>query len=129
MSKRVLLAVVLGVSLITVGMVIFAGNRKPAQVSVEPTLSRDSQVAITKYGFVPHTLSIKKGTKVTWVNLDTTPHRIASDPHPNHTALAGFDSKEPITAPNTYSFVFTKSGTFTYHDHVDPTRTGNIVVE
>ncbi len=89
-----------------------------------------AQVEITKDGFIPATLFVAKGTTVTWTNTDSNPHPIASNPHPEHTTLPGLDSKDVISIEGgTYSFTFDTPGEYTYHDHLNPTTNGTIMVE
>jgi plastocyanin len=100
---------------------------KPATktVSVEDTASID----ISAKGFVPATLSVKSGTLVTFTNKDKKAHQPASDPHPAHDSLPGFDSQTKLQKGQSYSFLFDKEGTFTYHDHLNPlTFNGSIIV-
>lgn len=90
---------------------------------------RQAAITITKDGFTPASLTVKQGTKVTWTNTDTAPHAIASDPHPTHTNLKGLESIN-LDQKGTYSYTFTKPGSYTYHDHVNPYKfRGTVVVE
>lgn len=104
--------------------------RQPSTVTV-PNEVEESEVEIniTKDGFVPSAIIISKGTKVTWVNTDTGPHRIASNPYPDHTELPSLDSKEALGPETTYTYTFNETGTFGYHDHYQPTTNGTVVVE
>ncbi len=79
-----------------------------------------AQVTITDKGFEPATIQIEKGQQVSWVNQDQNLHRVASDPHPTHEGLVGFDSGEPLANGDSFSFTFENSGTYTYHDHRKP---------
>ena len=89
-----------------------------------------AQVVITKDGFSPETITVRRGTQVTWTNEDRNPHQIASDPHPAHKNLPGFDSPEPLLLKESYSYTFEKTGTFTYHDHLNPLKLkGTVIVE
>ena len=80
---------------------LFEGKPPPAAIS-----SSQSQVIITSQGFEPATLQIEKGHQVTWLNQDQSPHQVASDPHPTHTNLSGFDSEEPLAKDDSFSFIF-----------------------
>ena len=83
-----------------------------------PSLTKVSSigVSITQNGFSPQTIQIKKGQSVIFTNTDTSPHQVASDPHPTHTNLPGFDSQEALLTNESYVFIFEKTGTFAYHD-------------
>lgn len=86
-------------------------------------------VTITAAGVSPKTLTVSAGTTVTFVNTDTISHEIASNPHPSHTGLPGFDN---TSLSQSYTFTFTQKGSFGYHDHQDPFNSamqGTIVVQ
>lgn len=99
----------------------------PAQAATANTVS------ITASGFSPATLTVSarsgSGATVTFTNMDSAPHRIASDPHPVHTGLAGFDALNDILPGGTYVFTFVKAGTFGYHDHLHPFVKGTVIVQ
>jgi plastocyanin len=64
-------------------------------------------VKILNFAFVPDTVVVKTGSTVTWTNEDTAPHTA--------TDLAGsFDSGNLATNAS-FTFAFSKPGTFTYH--------------
>lgn len=86
-------------------------------------------VNITSSGFAPPEVTVRLGGTVTWQNDDTQPHWPASDPHPDHTNLPGLDALTGLTPGKSYSYTFTKSGTFTYHDHLQSSTRGTVVVE
>jgi len=105
-----------------------------------PTQS-DGQVIITftDSGFSLDTVTIKKGESVTWVNQSNEGMWVASAAHPTHIVYSGTALNEhcPDTADtafdqcgtgNSYTFTFDKTGTWKYHNHVDASKTGTIVV-
>ncbi|HSH31203.1 MAG TPA: cupredoxin domain-containing protein [Candidatus Saccharimonadales bacterium] len=120
-------AVAVAAGLVTLGLVVIFVMR-PARPAVKHS-SIEGAVQITKDGFMPATLRVKPGTKVVWTNQDAAPHRVASSPHPTHTDLKDLDSQKPISSGSTYSFSFDQPGTYRYHDHLNPTVNGVIVVE
>jgi len=86
------------------------------------------KVEITADGFSPATITVKVGTTVKWENEGIALAWPASDPHPAHTGLAGFDALAGLAKDATYSFTFTTVGTYGYHDHLNPTHTGSVQV-
>lgn len=91
---------------------------------------RDAEVSIGSQGFEPASLRIAPGTRVTWENNDEAQHQVASDPHPSHDAVPGLFDPEPMNRGDTFSFIFTAPGKYTYHDHLNPFEIkGEIVVE
>lgn len=84
-----------------------------------------NEVDYTDTGFSPNSLTVKKGTTVNFLNKSSSPMWIASNPHPIHTDLPGFDQKSP---GDTYSFTFDKVGTWGFHNHRNPSVGGTIIV-
>lgn len=80
-------------------------------------------VNITTEGFVPSTIQIKKGSDVTWTNRDSNARSLQGDDEG-----LGLETKS-LTQGNAYSFMFEDSGTFTYHDPLNPAVKGTVVVE
>jgi amicyanin len=67
-------------------------------------------VEIRDFAFSPSTLKVKKGTKVTWTNQDSTRHDVASTSDSPLKGLAG-----PLLAKGqSYSFTFNEVGTYKY---------------
>jgi plastocyanin len=78
---------------------------------------------IDNFTFAPQTLTVRPGTKVTWVNHDDVPHTVTSTARPRL-----LDSKAMDT-DDTFSFVFDKAGTYSYFCAVHPHMTGQIIVK
>ena len=79
-----------------------------------------NQISIKEYMFMPATLNIATGTKVTWVNHDDVPHTIVDTDKAFHSAALDTD--------DTYSFTFTKPGTYHYFCTLHPKMVGTIIV-
>lgn len=63
------------------------------------------------FKFDPGTMTVKVGTSVTWMNMTSAPHTATSDAG----APASFDSSAINASGGTFSFTFTKPGTYNYH--------------
>ena len=102
-----------------------------AKPTAQPTSITGSNplVRITKDGIEPNELRIKVGQTVTFRNDTDEPVQPASDPHPQHTNLAGFDAKKGMERGEVFEFTFTKAGRWTWHDHLAPSIRGTIIVE
>jgi plastocyanin len=87
------------------------------------------EVLITANGFEPGTVLIKSGTEVMWINADSEPHRVTSNPHPEGDDLPGLDSVEPLGPGASYSYTFEQSGSYGYHDYYNPETNGVVEVE
>ncbi|MHB8870927.1 MAG: cupredoxin domain-containing protein [Candidatus Doudnabacteria bacterium] len=87
------------------------------------------EIKMTADGFVPSTITIQKGDYIQFTNSDSNAHWPASDPHPTHTGLPGFDALKGITTGNYYRYQFTQTGTFGFHDHLHAALKGSVVVK
>ena len=99
-------------------------------------------IHMTERGFEPAILTITLGTEVIFENIGEEERWPASDDHPSHTLYDGtsmeehcgrssmtFDPCGGISTGKTWSFVFERTGTFGYHDHLSPHFVGTIVVK
>jgi len=109
------------------------GNKEEKAPTTPPpstTLTDQAEVKISKAGFSPEVIKLKKGTSLTWTNTDTKVHQPASDPHPTHDKLAELGDGEALAKGDSFSFTFEKAGSFTYHDHMNPLKfQGTVIVE
>jgi plastocyanin len=104
-------------------------NRAPDGETRARPKSGEMTVKIMPDGsFEPTTAFVKAGTKVTFVNTTGNTHRVASNPHPAHTDLPGFDSKTSIAPGASYTYTFDKVGRWLYHDHLNPQFGGAVEV-
>jgi plastocyanin len=85
-------------------------------------------VTHTDSGFFPASITVKKGTTVTFMNSALTNMWVASDVHPTHQLLPGFDELKVGANGAQYQYTFVKVGTWTYHNHVKPTEKGTVIV-
>jgi plastocyanin len=96
---------------------------KPAssETKVLKVNSVPNQVVIENFSFVPATLTVKPGTKVTWVNRDDVPHT-ATDTDKR------FNSKT-LDTDDQFDFTFSEPGTYNYFCALHPKMTGQIIVK
>ncbi len=111
------------------GSVNSSNSTQPTSIPTVQPKSNVSGITITSSGFQPAILTIAAGTKVVFVNLDTAPHWPASNPHPTHTDCPGFDALRALQKNQSYSFTFDKAETCQYHDHLNTSWTGKIIVQ
>ncbi len=81
------------------------------------------QILIQSFSFQPASLTVKKGTVVTWTNQDSAPHTVTSD-----SASAGGPNSPQLTQNQTYSFTFNTVGAFAYHCSIHPNMHGMVTV-
>jgi len=109
------------------------GNKEEKAPTTPPpstNLTDQAQVNISKNGFTPVVIKVKKGTTVTWTNTDSAVHQVASDPHPTHDKLKELGDGEALAKGDSFSFTFEEVGSFTYHDHMNPLKfQGTVIVE
>lgn len=75
-------------------------------------------VRIQNLKFVPNLVYIRVGQQVTWRNVDTVTHTVASDT---------FDSKD-IPRGSEFAATFSQPGTYPYSCQIHPSMTGWVVV-
>ncbi|MDP2655009.1 MAG: hypothetical protein Q8P17_00375 [bacterium] len=119
-------------------------NQVPAVGSTTPemiveNLIPDVTVTYTDQGFSPKSITIPLGTKVIFVNQSTKNMWVASAKHPDHTVYSGTSlsqhcpdttnsSFDQCSVGTSYTFTFSKAGTWKYHNHVNPSDYGTIIV-
>jgi len=101
-------------------------NQEGAEPGAMTQKQKEAAVAYTDNGFEPKTIEVAIGTKVTFTNKSGKRMWVASNEHPTHEIYKEFDQG---AAGTTYSFVFDKKGTWTYHNHVSPGHVGTIIVK
>ncbi len=112
-----------------------SSESKPAQgvfTGEEEVMGGDLQVFEITYNgkqYTPKSLSVKSGDVVIFKNASTVPFWPASGSHPAHTAYPEFDPKKPVPAGGTFEFKFIRTGTWSFHDHLNPSTGGSVVVE
>ena len=93
------------------------------------TIAPSAIVELTAKGdYQPKSVRIKRGQAVRFVNQSQSLMWPASDPHPSHKDYPGFDPRQIIHPGENWQFTFERTGTFGYHDHLNPMRRGQIVV-
>lgn len=92
------------------------------------TASKNISVKLTDNGFEPKSVTIELGATVVWTNTTSRPMWVASDPHPTHSIFSDFDARTRVPQGETYSFTFTKEGSWEYHNHVNAGQTGIVMV-
>jgi len=105
-----------------------ASDYKPADVeTLTPTIAIDKQMDNTRVtitigtvdnGFVPPTVTIKKGSTVTWTNNDGT----------DRTVVGGWGQSQSLKYQGTYEHVFNTVGSFDYHEAGHTVMQGTINV-
>lgn len=90
--------------------------------------SKTYTISYTNACYSPANLTIKKGDTVKFINNSNKSMWPASDDHPAHDEYAEFDSRSGISQGGSYSFTFSRAGSWGYHDHNKPGCTGTVAV-
>lgn len=100
-------------------------DSEPAGTDEEPL--EEATITFTNDGFTPSRLTVKKGATITVRNEATAPVQFSSDSHPTHS-----DNPEmnltTLTNGQSASFTANEVGEWGFHDHVDHSKTGMLIV-
>ena len=91
-----------------------------AAVSTLPVRAADMEVNIDNFAFTPKELTVKAGTIIVFRNRDDIPHSVVG-------STGEFHSKA-LDTDDSFSFTFTKAGTYDYSCGLHPKMQGRIVV-
>lgn len=118
-------------------MMPIMGEGRVDEMMVEHT------VVYSEAGYAPKELTIKKGERVTFRNESSKETWPASAMHPSHAAYPGssigkcgtaeedtiFDACRGLKQGEEWSFIFDQVGTWGYHDHMNSSMYGKIMVQ
>jgi plastocyanin len=86
-----------------------------------------SMVNIQNFAFNPASITVPRGTTVTWVNQDPANHQIINDAQGSIAQGAIFTSNS-LQKGETYSFNFVNPGTYPYHCSIHPSMKAAVIV-
>ena len=109
-----------GLAMCLIVAVILLATSPSMQASNEASAAV-AGVTIDNFSFTPQTLTVSVGATVTWTNRDDIPHTVVSSDD-------AFKSKVRDT-DETFSYTFTKPGTYNYFCSIHPKMTGKVVVQ
>ena len=104
-----------------------ASNQAPAAVSSSSPEST-SVITYTDSGFSPNPINVKVGEAVTFKNVSNSIVQVNSAPHPAHN-LYPILNIGSINSGESKSITFTSAGTYKYHNHLNASQNGQIVVQ
>lgn len=79
-------------------------------------------VSISGFAFAPASLTVKAGTTVTWTNKDSDAHTVTSQ------GSGGPLGSAALSTGQSYSYTFTKPGTYSYLCTIHPFMTATVTV-
>ncbi|MDB4913874.1 MAG: metallophosphoesterase [Gemmatimonadetes bacterium] len=80
-----------------------------------------NEIGIDNFNFTPPTLTVRTGTKVTWINNDDVPHLIVNIQNK-------FRQSPVLDTDQKFSAILTKAGTYDYFCSLHPKMQGKIIV-
>ena len=98
------------------GVLVSAAAREERKAAAK------AEIKIDNFAFTPTELTVAAGTTVEWLNRDDIPHVVVSDDKKT------FKSKA-LDTDETFSYTFTKPGTYAYFCSVHPKMTGKVIVQ
>ncbi len=115
---------ILVVSLL-IAMMLLSGCYGPKtavpSTATQPTAA--NTVEIKGFAFNPATITVSKGTTVTWTNEDSAPHTVTTTNAP-----VAFDSGR-MSKGEQFSQTFDAAGTYEYYCSIHPNMKGKVIVE
>jgi len=96
-------------------------NSMNSASSGSSTAVATDKVSIADFAFSPASITVKKGTTVTWTNNDSTAHTVTGD---DNTAI----DSGTLNKGDTYTFTFNTAGTFAYHCAFHSSMTASVTV-
>jgi len=120
--RRIILLMTVA-ALVVVGTLFFvsasgAQKHPTAMAQKHPTKT----VLIKNFSFKPANITIKRGTKVRWINRDSTAHTATAN------KKRSFDSGR-LSPGKSYTHTFKRAGKQRYHCEIHPDMMGSVVVK
>lgn len=85
--------------------------------------SPPAAVTIDSFSFGPGTVTVPRGTTVTWTNKDDDTHTVTSASDPKLFKSPALDTDQ------TFTFTFNQAGTFKYYCSIHPYMQGTVIVQ
>lgn len=86
-------------------------------------LTKGTTIKVKNFTYVPATLTVKAGEKISYTNLDVAGHSVTSDDAKSFdTGVVGKDQSVTFTAPS-------KPGSYGFHCTPHPSIKGTVIVE
>jgi plastocyanin len=117
MRKISLVSFTLAAMFVAMGLMLFLSPCLAEQAN-SPSSTKTASVLIQSYAFSPSSLTVEKGTTVTWLNADRMVYKIKSD---------NFESPE-LNRGDAFSYTFNETGTYNYAEVSTPSMKGTIIV-
>lgn len=144
-----IVGIIVVIGVILGGVILFSSNKVGFRLNFSseedwPSLTLPPNIiTYTNSGYSPSVSTVKAGDTVKFVNTSSGQMWTASAIHPTHRVYPGTDIAECGGAPTgamfdactgtnsggSWPFTFQNSGTWRYHNHLNPGHTGTVIVE
>jgi plastocyanin len=135
MSRLTLATIIIVAILVVGGAVALTHKSNPSNPAPSTTnstqgnsntnqASTTGSIDIKNMMFTPSQITVAEGGTVTWTNNDSIAHTVTDD-----LSNVGGPASGDIQPGSTYSFTFSKTGSFQYHCSIHPSMRGTIVVK
>jgi plastocyanin len=88
----------------------------------------DNTIRINKRGFEPVSITVKSGSIVRWVNMDSTSDAALYNPT-HRIAVVNIYNSDPLSPGQGWSWIFDQPGSYDYSDMIHPDLKGTVIVE
>lgn len=146
MNNKIVTAIIMVAFIVLGGYFLLKSSvyQTPSSDLPSQTLSQEAELPsgeenVVTYtdGYSPNSLLVKVGTTITSKNNSSQSMWTASAVHPTHTAYpttsgcigSTFDACKGVQQDDSWSFTFDETGSWKYHNHLNPRDTGTIIVE
>jgi plastocyanin len=119
MTRKNILVASVAMPVVIALLLLLAGS--PSVTANDQPSAANAEVKIDNFVFGPQTITVPVGTTVTWTNKDDIPHTTVS--------TDGVFKSKVMDTDETFSYKFTKPGTYSYFCSVHPKMTGKVVVQ
>ena len=109
---------------IIAGIAFYSCGKSSGSSNTNSTPTTASTVVIKNFAFSPASLTVKKGTKVTWMNNDAATHTVTATDNGNT-----FSSGSIAPGGGTFSFTFNTAGDFNYQCTIHPQMVASVHVQ
>lgn len=136
MKKSTIIITVLVIAALAIGAFFVLNRGKNEQTASDSPNNSDTSdftgtdnlITYTDEGFGPTSLTVKAGATIVVENNSSEELDFSSDMHPVHNENPELN-QDTIMPGESQSFSVNTPGSWGYHNHLNPGRTGTIVVE
>src|SRR3989344_2913271 len=126
--NKILILIVIAIAVVG-ALVLLNGNKSVQQPNQSANQENTpATITLTDSVFVPKEITVKKGTRVVWINQSGKGATVSSSDHPTHLNYPPLNLGE-FGDGSSVNLILNDSGTYGYHDHLNPSSIGTITVE